>query len=196
MGLSGPHTGLGAQIAAQGWRTVLLVVDPDAWVAVSCAEFRAAARRVRRSGGTVLAGRPSILDDLLHPEGLLSLWRSVVAEIDVSLELYRYSKAPHAMLRDRSDHVTYSWHEHRKGSPIAFARRVGRGVAVVGTADGLGRLATQAAAASVPVVDGDASDYRPADPTGPSVVALRYKYVTDGRSNAGLIADAAGFVLV
>lgn len=188
---AGSGTGLGEQIGAQGWRTALLLTMPLSWVAASCRELRLAARRVKRAGGSVLAFRPSVLDDILHPEQLLTLWRDIVAREGVDLHVYRYTKAPDRLVSTRSEHVTLSWHEGRRGTPVTLARRTGRGVATV--------CMPGVTFTGVPVIDGDATDYRPGDVIGPegAIVRLSVKQVTDGRSMAPMVtaARAAGFIV-
>lgn len=186
----GASAGMGEQVGAMGWRTVLFLFHPDAWVAASCRELRNAARRVRKAGGTELALRPSVTDDVLHPESLLTLWRAVVAAVGIVLTVYRYTKAPVALVSRRSDHVTLSWHENRKGTPVTLARRTGLGVATVAMPG--------ATFTGVRTIDGDETDYRPGDDTrGGAVVVLTYKSITDGRSNGPIVAAAidAGFIV-
>ena len=157
-------------------RTELLVSDPFAWGVLLAAETVAA---LGRHGAIAL--RLNCLSDVRWELAIPDALRALRA---AGVTLYDYSKYS-PRLRGRLDgySITYSAHERMTDADVVALTSAGLNVAMVfAVRRGQPLPATYL---GVPVIDGDLSDYRPADPAG-VVVGLRAK--------GAAIHDTSGFV--
>lgn len=132
-------------------------------------------RRLRRLGATTVGLRRNVTSDvawwLVDPT--FGPWlRGVADTLGIAVVAYGYTKRRELLGDPAADLLTYSVSERDRLLDIAAMVDTGQNVAVVlpvGRHD-----AMPTTWHGLPMIDGDVSDYRPADPTG-IVVGLRWK---------------------
>ena len=132
-------------------------------------------RRLRRLGATTVGLRRNVTSDvawwLVDPT--FGPWlRGVADTLGIAVVAYGYTKRRELLGDPAADLLTYSVSERDKLPDIAAMVGIGQNVATVLPVGRHDPMPTTWH--GLPMIDGDVSDYRPADPTG-IVVGLRWK---------------------